>query len=421
MKKSTLHPAFGEKHKEYIRAAQDATISVAEGAVRAGKTIDNIAAFAFNIQRGTPDRIHLATGSTAANAKLNIGDANGYGLEYIFRGRCRWTKYKGNEALVIRSHGRDYVVIFAGAAKADSFKKIRGNSYGMWIATEINLHHKNTIREAFNRQLAAKHRRILWDLNPSSPGEWIYTDYIDKFPEQFGDKYNYQHFTIRDNVNITPERIAEIESQYTPGSIWYRRDILGERCNAEGIVYPMFDNIVPTEPRDYDQYFISMDYGILNPTSMHLYGRCGGTWYAVKEFYHSGRETQRQKTDEQYYEDLLQLAGDLPIHRLIVDPSAASFITLVEQRHKFKVWSADNAVLEGIQHTAQCLSDKSILINDCCKRMITEFGLYRWDEESPEDKVVKENDHAMDDIRYFIQTAGIWRKNTGRRVPGIGV
>lgn len=421
MKTKTLHPIFSEKHKRYITAAQDATMSVAEGAVRAGKTIDNITAFAYNIQRGTPDRIHLATGSTAANAKLNIGDANGYGLEYIFRGRCRWTKYRGNEALAIKSHGREYIVIFAGAAKADSFKKIRGNSYGMWIATEINLHHKNTVREAFNRQLAARNRRIFWDLNPSSPGEWIYTEYIDRFPEQFKEKYNYEHFTIRDNDTIAPERIAEIKSQYTPGSIWYRRDILGERCNAEGLVYPMFDNIVPTEPREYDLYYISVDYGILNPTAMTLYGRSGGVWYAVAECYHSGRESQKQKTDEEYYADLVALAGDLPIRSVIIDPSAASFITLVRQKRKFKTWQADNTVLNGIQHTAQCLADRTVLINDCCKRMILEFGLYRWDEESAEDKVIKENDHAMDNLRYFVQTAGIWRKNTGRKIPGIGV
>lgn len=242
MKTQTLKPIFGQKHRDYISRAVRATISVAEGAVRAGKTVDNVAAFAYLIDRGTPDRIHLATGSTAANAKLNIGDCNGMGLEYIFRGRCRWTKYKGNEALAIRSHGREYVVIFAGGAKADSFKKIRGNSYGMWIATEINLHHQDTIKEAFNRQLAAKVRRVFWDLNPSAPGAWIYEDYIERFREQFGRRYNYEHFTIRDNATISEQRFAEIEAQYRQygvTSAWYRRDILGERCIAEGLIYPM--------------------------------------------------------------------------------------------------------------------------------------------------------------------------------------
>ena len=172
----------------------------------------------------------------------------------------------------------------------------------------------------------------------------------------------------------------------------------------------MFDNVVPTEPRKYDTYYIGMDYGFLNPTAMLLVGHCDGVWYVVKEFYHSGRETNQQKTDAEYYVDLKQLAGDLTIKRLIVDPSAASFIALVEKEHKFKIWDADNNVIEGIQHVAQCIADKKLLVNDCCKRTIQEFGLYRWDETAPEDKVIKENDHAMDALRYVIQTAGIWRK-----------
>ena len=414
MKTATIKASFGDKHKEYISRAIKATISVAEGAVRAGKTVDNIAAFAYMIDRGVPDRIHLATGSTSANAKLNIGDANGLGLEYIFRGRCRWTKYKGNEALIIKSHGRNYVVIFAGAAKADSYKKIRGNSYGMWIATEINLHHEDTIKEAFNRQLAAKVRKVFWDLNPSAPGAWIYKNYIDRFESQYNNRYNYQHFTIRDNATITAQRLAEIEAQYDTNSIWYKRDILGQRCIAEGLVYPMFgpDCIVEPITEPCERYVISMDYGIQNPTAMILWGKQGDTWYALKEFYHSGRETGSQKTDQQYYEELEKLAGDLPIDCLIVDPSATSFIALVRQNHRFKVRKAINDVVDGIQKTAACLSNGKIKICACCERSIQEFGLYSWDDKAVEDTPIKENDHAMDAIRYFVNTMGIWRQKS---------
>lgn len=405
MKSSTIHPAFGDKHKEYIRNATRCTISVAEGAVRAGKTIDNIAAFATMINKGTPDRIHLATGSTAANAKLNIGDANGFGLEYLFRGRCRWTKYKGNEALVIKSCGRDYVVIFAGGAKADSFKKIRGNSYGMWIATEINLHHEDTIKEAFNRQLAAKLRRVFWDLNPSSPGHWIYQNYIDRFPEQFGARYNYRHFTIRDNATITAQRLAEIESQYDIKSIWYRRDILGERCIAEGLVYPMFgDDCITQEIPDTGDYYISIDYGTLNPFSAGLW--CVGKRSAVRiaEIYYSGRETRAQKTDEEYCDMVERLAGEKTIRAVVVDPSAASFIEALRRRGRFKVRHADNDVMNGIRTVSDFLRNGKIKIHESCENTIREFGLYRWDEKSEVDRVVKENDHAMDEVRYMAMT-----------------
>ncbi|MBS6166406.1 MAG: PBSX family phage terminase large subunit [Firmicutes bacterium] len=408
MKTQTLKPIFGQKHREYISRAVRATISVAEGAVRAGKTVDNVAAFAYLIDRGTPDRIHLATGSTAANAKLNIGDCNGMGLEYIFRGRCRWTKYKGNEALAIRSHGREYVVIFAGGAKADSFKKIRGNSYGMWIATEINLHHQDTIKEAFNRQLAAKVRRVFWDLNPSAPGAWIYEDYIERFREQFGRRYNYEHFTIRDNATISEQRFAEIEEQYRQygvTSAWYRRDILGERCIAEGLIYPMFGefNIVDEVP-ERGEYYISCDYGTLNPFSAGLWCWDGKKATRIREYYYSGRNERSNKTDEEYYTELERLAGDLPVKSVIVDPSAASFIEVIRRHKRFRVQKAVNDVIPGIATTARYIQDGTIKVCRSCKDAIREFGLYRWDEKSTEDKPIKENDHAMDDIRYFTMT-----------------
>lgn len=247
IRRKTIPFNFSEKHKEYMRRTAECMYNIAEGAIRAGKTVDNVFAFAHELKTAK-DKLHLATGSTVANAKLNIGDANGFGLEYIFRGQSRWGKYKDNDALFIKgpsTGGRQKVVIFAGGAKADSFKKIRGNSYGMWIATEINLHHDNTIKEAFNRTAAASKRKFFWDLNPDNPNADIYTEYIDKYSEKAArgellGGYNYQHFTIDDNINISEQRRAEIKSQYDQASIWYKRDILGLRCIAEGLIYRNF-------------------------------------------------------------------------------------------------------------------------------------------------------------------------------------
>ena len=235
---------FANVHLEYIRKCQDNTYNILEGAVRSGKTVDHVLAFAKELC-DTPDKFHLATGSTMANAKLNIGDANGFGLEHIFRGQCRWTSYKDNDALAIRgpyTNFKEKIVIFAGGGSSASYQKIRGNSYGMWIATEINLHHDNTIKEAFNRTIASHRRKIFWDLNPEHPKAAIYVKYIDKYAEK-ADKgilkggYNYAHMTLFDNINISEERREEIISQYDPDSIWYIRDILGKRSIADGLIY----------------------------------------------------------------------------------------------------------------------------------------------------------------------------------------
>lgn len=418
-KKKTLKPVFTEKHKEYMRRARKAEISVAEGAVRAGKTVDNVAVFAWLIDAGVPDRIHLATGSTLANAKLNIGDCNGFGLEYIFRGRCKWTKYKGNDALAITNKNhKKYIVIFAGGGKADSYKKIRGNSYGMWIATEINLHHPSMIKEAFDRQLAAKVRKILWDLNPSSPANFIYKDHIDTFERAFGADYNYAHFTIRDNATITQERLAKIEAQYDPNSIWYKRDILGERCNAEGLIYDMFnEDCICDDISDTDgAIYISSDYGIQNATTFLFWRQVRGTsnWKQIGEYYYSGREQHKQKTVRELVDDLFDcyagvrnaLGYDVPIAKAIVDPSASALKVELHKRG-IRTQDANNDVRNGIADTGSALRRGIIKIYRSCTNTIAEFGIYTWDEkasEEGEDEPIKANDHCMDAVRYFVKT-----------------
>lgn len=239
---------FSDKHIDYIFRGIDCKMSVAEGSVRAGKTIDNCI-IAQTYLETCEDIVHLATGSTIANAKLNIGYCNGFGLECLFKGRCRWGKFKDNEALFIKTKTGEKIVIFAGGGKADSYKKILGNSYGLWIATEINEHYdcdnskESFIKVAMARQIASKHPKLLWDLNPCSPNHRIYKDYIDKYREDdLIGGYNYEHFTIADNLSISEERKQEIISQYGKGTVWYKRDILGIRCVAEGNIYEDFAN-----------------------------------------------------------------------------------------------------------------------------------------------------------------------------------
>lgn len=237
---------FSDKHIDYINDALDCKMSVAEGSVRAGKTIDNCIIACMYLET-CEDKIHLASGSTIANAKLNIGYCNGFGLECLFAGRCKWGKFKDNEALYIKTKTGEKVVVFAGGGKADSYKKILGNSYGLWIATEINEHYDSDdsktsfIKVALARQVASKEIKILWDLNPCNPKHKIYTQYIDKYSKEgLLGGYNYAHFTIDDNLSISDIRREEIKSMYDPNTIWYKRDIMGMRCVAEGLIYQNF-------------------------------------------------------------------------------------------------------------------------------------------------------------------------------------
>lgn len=291
--------AFSPKHKAYIKAALHNRMCVAEGAIRSGKTIDHCIIAAAYLEQ-TPDKFHLASGSTIGNAKLNIGVCNGFGLEALFRGRCRWGKFKDNEALFIQTKSGEKVVIFVGGAKADSYKRILGNSYGLWIATEINEHYdcadsrSSFVKVASGRQIAAQQPFTLWDLNPCNPKAAIYEEYIDRYRSQgLAGGYLYEHFTIHDNATITPERIAEIESRYDPATVWYRRDILGERAVAEGLIYQQFadtpERFILDELPRVQRAIIGVDFG--GGTSAHAFcclGHMGNSIVVLDEY----RETE---------------------------------------------------------------------------------------------------------------------------------
>jgi PBSX family phage terminase large subunit len=187
---------------------------------------------------------------------------------------------------------------------------------------------------------------------------------------------------------------------------FYRRFVLGEWVAAEGRVYDFFDEsfVRPVPTGNMEAWYISCDYGTVNPTSMGLWGRRNGVWYRVKEYYYDARAERRQKTDEEYADDLEKLAGNREIQAVVADPSAASFGETLRRRG-WRVRKAKNDVLSGIRVTARLLKAGKLVICQGCEDAIREFSLYRWEERNGgEDRVRKEYDHAMDEIRYFANT-----------------
>ncbi len=213
------------------------------------------------------------------------------------------------------------------------------------------------------------------------------------------------NFRIEDNCFLDKEYVQNLKNEYS--GVFYERFILGRWVLAEGLVYPMFSkekHVVNIEDDGLGRYYISVDYGTLNPCSMGLWRVDGQQALRIDEYYHDGRNSHMQKTDEEYYSALSALAGNRVIQCVIVDPSAASFIEVIRRKGEYSVRKAKNDVLDGIRCVCSMLSAGRILINECCRNSIREFSMYTWDIDSGEDRVVKEYDHAMDDIRYFCRT-----------------
>ena len=415
---------FSEKHRNYILASKDNKANVAEGAVRAGKTIDNCIMFALNLEY-SPDKIHLASGSTLANAKLNIGECNGYGLEHLFKGRCKWGKFKDNEALYIKTKTGEKIVIFAGGGKADSYKKILGNSYGLWIATEINEHYDDNdsktsfIKVAMARQLASIKPKWFWDLNPSNPLATIYEWYLDKWQKEgLIGGYNYEHFTIFDNQAITEQRKQEILSQYDENSIWYQRDILGRRVVAEGLIYREFNEHHIIKMRDWysedneirnSLKFITIGVDFGGNVSAHSFNATGFCNQFKKIVTIKQRRIPERIDDKKLCEEFIKFIQNIQeeykginIIDIRCDSAEQTLIAgferaLRENNIGIKIHNAiKGSILDRIRFYCKMFSTNKYYILEECKPLIMAFKTAVWEKDK--------NDVRLDDGKQDIDS-----------------
>lgn len=380
------------KQKEFLKSKLH-RINLLEGSVRSGKTWISIVMFAMYVASRPRSDEFLMIGKTLTTLNRNC-----LGLLKNLEPAFNYSLSAKRGSL----YGR--TIWLEGADNVSAENKIRGMTLAGAYVDEITLLPYNFYNMLLSR-ISMPKAKLFATTNPDSPNHWVYTDIIQN--DEIDKKVT--RFLLEDNTTLDPEYIENLKKEYT--GVYYQRYILGEWVLAEGLVYPNYDNTVPTISRNYAEYYVSMDYGIQNPTAMLLWGRYQQKWYCIREFYHSGRDTKDQKTDEQYYNDLERLCNDIQPQYIYIDPSASSFITLVRQRGKYTVLKAHNEVIEGIQHVASALSNGYIYFNDCCKMTIREFGLYSWDDRAVEDTVVKENDHCMDAVRYFVQTKRIYKNN----------
>lgn len=408
-----LPAPFSENQKAFFKRCFNSWLNVAEGGKRGGKNVLLTLAYCAILEKH-PSKIHLIAGVSTSTARLNILDCDGYGMMNFFEGRCRLGQYQNRDCLYVNAPSGEKIVLVSGGGKDRDERLIKGNTYGTAYITEANECHSNFIQEVFDRTISSPDRKIFHDLNPKAPGHWYY-DILD-FHEKQQDAdlrygYNYGHFTIADNMSISDEQLRRILKTYDKNSVWYKRDILGQRCIADGLVYPMFSkeahvvDEIPWQVLQRGKRYISVDYGTVNPTAAGLWCLWNGAAYLMREYYYDSREPgNHQLTDEEHYAGLEKLAGDKRIERVIVDPSAASFKQTIRRHGKFPVWDADNSVLDGIRLTASLLQAGRIRIHRSCKGVISEMGQYRWDVDAPEDAVIKEFDHGMDMMRYFCST-----------------
>lgn len=381
---------FSEMQNQFFREA-NSRWNVKTGATRSGKTYMDLYLIPKRIRAvaGLPGDVVLL-GNTKETLRANI----------IQPMQDIW-----GDKLVTDIGSDNYAYLFGervrciGASKITANNRLRGSSIKYCYGDEVVTWHPEPFTMLKSR-LDRSYSKCDLTCNPEGKLHW-FKQFLDSDADIYCQKY-----TIDDNPFNDPTFVQELKKEYA-GTVYYDRYILGEWVNAEGIVYSMFDEDRHVTEQEFDfkpVYYVSCDYGTQNATVFLLWHKLqDGRWLCEKEYYYSGRQEIRQKTDEQYCDDLIKFLDGIKINGMFVDPSAASFIAALRKRG-IVVYHAKNAVLDGIRFTATLLNKGSILFRPGCKNTIQEFSLYSWKPDTTEDEVIKENDHCMDAMRYFCYT-----------------
>ena len=370
---------------------------ICDGAVRSGKTLCTGLSFFCWAMSSYQNRNFALCGRTIQSVRRNLLSE----LLPLLEGMgFRCVQRVSKNVLQVRLGGRRNTFYLFGGKDESSAALIQGMTLAGALLDEVALMPRSFVEQTAARCSVAG-SRLWFSCNPESPAHWFYQEWILKAQEKNALRIP---FTMLDNPGLSPQ-VRERYANTFQGT-FYRRFVLGEWVAAEGLVYDFFqEEMLGEVPEgEMEQWYISCDYGTANPTSMGLWGKQNGVWYRVREYYYDGRAQRRQKTDEEYADDLAALAGGREIQAVVADPSAASFCETLRRRG-WRVKKADNQVLSGIRLTARLLKSGKIVICRGCEAAVREFSLYRWDEECQgQDRVKKEHDHAMDDIRYFAAT-----------------
>ncbi|MCD7802092.1 MAG: PBSX family phage terminase large subunit [Clostridiales bacterium] len=387
---------------------------ICDGSVRSGKTVSMAVGFLLWSME-TFDRQRFALcGKTIESLRRNVSGL----LPQWMEGLCSIEERRGENRLTVRMNGHENDYYLFGGKDERSYALIQGMTLAGVLFDEVALMPRSFVEQALAR-CSVEGSKFWFNCNPEGPTHWFYQIWLTRAEER---NLLYLHFTMEDNPALSPAIRQRYERLYT--GVFYQRYVQGLWAAAKGLIYDMFRpevHVTEQLPEAGRGCYVSIDYGTQNPTVFLLWQKGErGRWYCLREYYWSGRDRMRQKTDGEYADDLEVFLDGAKPRAVIVDPSAASFIALLRQRG-YPVLGADNQVLSGIRRVGDLLREERLLFSPGCVRTVEEFRSYVWDEdETGQDRPVKDHDHCMDALRYFVSTVlARSQARAGKRPKGL--
>ena len=381
---------LSEKQMDFI-VNSNQKLNFAHGAVRSGKTFCTLIRWAEFIKNCPDDDLAMI----------------GYSLETvfynaivpfmsIFDGYCSCS---GDRKVLTFGTKKIRIV---GAHDQSAYRVIQGMTLSGVYCDEMTIFPQSFLDMLFSR-LSKPHSKLFGTMNPDTPNHPL--------KQLIDDASNHNlyelKFELDDNPNLDDEYKKFVKGLYS--GLWYKRYILGEWVQAEGAIYDSWDrrdHIVSRLPSP-DYYIVGIDVGAANPFAAVLIGinyKSQPMIAVHKEYYWNPKETQRQKTNAEFADDLERFTYGYPVRAFYIDPAAESFEVELRKRKKV-VKEADNDVFNGLSSVANHFAGRTLAIHESCTHLIKEIEGYVWDPKKTklgEDAPLKVNDHLCDALRYAI-------------------
>lgn len=402
--------AFSKKQRQALNwwtdnsPVKDMDGIVAEGAIRSGKTLSMSLSFVLWAMTRFNEHSFGMCGKTIASFHRNVYVTL---ASMLYALGFRIDRRRTDNLFVVSRDGRQNTFYIFGGKDERSQDLIQGITLAGVFFDEVALMPESFVNQATGR-CSVEGSKLWFNCNPANPSHWFRREWLLKAEEK---KLVCLHFTMDDNLTLSEEMKARYAAMYS--GVFYQRYVLGLWVLAEGLVYPMFDaekHVVTIDPAEWqynprNKYYVSIDYGTVNPFAALLieYNPKTHKSLILNEVYYKGRDGNRVD-NEAYYKMLTDMVHLLPIECIVIDPSAAGMIETIKKYHKYPVKGARNDVIEGIIETTKYINRNLIEVADYCTDTIDEFGSYAWDDDPVTERVIKENDHAMDALRYYVMT-----------------
>lgn len=381
------------------------------GSVRSGKTVNIIYKIPDYFQAIGNKDLKVFSGYSKNTVRNNVLIELKPYLENCHGATVKYNSASGE--LDIKLWGKLYTCLVVGGGKSDSFAAIQGGTWDFWYANELPQHHYSFYNMGLSR-LTSDNARGVADANPESSNHWLYQEKIKPFIEgvqDVKDVFDYQHFTLDDNENLSETFKANQKKLYQ--GAFYDRKILGQWVIADGLVYDTFNVdkhtiehskvIEMINNGELFDFFFGLDWGWQHPTAICLYGvTTEGIYYQIDEikktqFDHTSAKQwllDKQKEYGKYFR-----FGNCDNARPEQNYKMAENWTIYEDKPQ--------SVADSIAIVRQIINYDRLIISKKCVDTLQEIQTYRYPSKEEQmrltvdiDKPIKEFDDLMDAKRY---------------------